>query len=653
MPPEMSFTDGSNVPTTTIPWTTVQRTSYTSTLTYHLWNEFVATTTASTATRITIYPIYQMNVGEAFLRSGVEPADSQWLYISMSGVENPLNGTSGDHGDWSSGWYSVGGGSPFVVNANIPRRFARHLQTYLSPLGSGSATSINAMEIVADWDRGITTQPAWSRQLHGDDVVFRGDWTRYALLRGQELVGFQVKPDNPNSADYVIVEPGFFQLGIEGLGWTTRFRYQIPSIADAADGATSPGDAYKILVTKNPTGFGGGSSDFTFTKGDKAVSGSEIVPALPSLNDIPVAVITKVHGAVIAAANVEVTAVHDGGTITADGTGLDCVLGQWLTHQAGATQVDESEKAQTGLTNGATLYVRTDAQNVPYVNAAEPISGATFHGRLVTSGGNVTSVSNRQCYIAPSSYRSRRKSVSSPWHYPSSGTIQFLGRLDGTVSGNVNSTPTTQTVTFVGGHRVISRITTCTTPGTLRLTGTSVGGDGTETGSATEDLFVNKVDDWVMSQTRWMGSSANSSSVVLSSVGGLDVALTAFRCLPWDNNGKPFHMARARLEFVPASDSASARLRLFKVPRSGALVTVFDTGAKTDFSGSGSGSADTPMVLEAWTSGGTNCDTEKRWSVPDAAICQPWEGEWIYAEAISLVHIASCRFTLEYFDLFM
>lgn len=655
MATELSWSDNGNVATTSIPWTSVQRTSTTATIVRRLWNELVTTGTASTATKVMLRPVYQMNAGEPFLGSGVQPADDHWLKISQSStIQNPLGLTGPDYQGFSLGEFGVGAGAPFLVRGNIPRKMAREFNLRLAAETTGTATSINAMQITASADSGTVSLGPHSAQRGGDGIVFPGDWSQYRLLRARDGDGIKVTEDAPAaSLDGVIVEPATFQLGVNGIGETIRFNHTIPAIGNAADGATVAGESYVISLYKNPSGFRNGASDFTFQKGNKAATGSETPPAAPSLDHVLVAHITKTHLANITNALIDDSvAIHGAGTVTFDGTGLDCGIGSWLEMVQGLANHDDAERAVTGLANNSTLYAKVDGLGVHTVDATVPTSGENLLAVVTTSAGNTTSVSNRQLYHANGSYRARRRVEVSPWVTPDlSDSLQFFGRLDSEVAGTVDGTPTSQTVSFAGGHRIAARITTFTTYGTLRVTGTSMDGSGTEVAAATEDLIVTANSQWVMTDKRWFGTGANSPDVVLSSVGGLDVALAAYRCEPWDNHGRPTHLAALKCEFVPISDLAELRVRLYKVGPTGAATTVFDSSAKTGLSGSGAGIGGVPCQLMMDETGGTNTDTEMLYAVPDNAILDPWFGEWMYVDVTGIVDIESMRMLLYYYEL--
>lgn len=95
----------------------------------------------------------------------------------------------------------------------------------------------------------------------------------------------------------------------------------------------------------------------------------------------------------------------------------------------------------------------------------------------------------------------------------------------------VDGVPTTQNHVDSNTAPILVNITTMTSSGTLRLTGTSWDTDSSsETGADTEDLVISGT-GYVVSTKHWRGT------VVLSSVGGLDVVLDSFM---WD----PLEMER-------------------------------------------------------------------------------------------------------------
>lgn len=104
-----------------------------------------------------------------------------------------------------------------------------------------------------------------------------------------------------------------------------------------------------------------------------------------------------------------------------------------------------------------------------------------------------------------------------------------LGVQDSRLSAAaVNETPTTADHLRPWRNRILFDITTMTTAGTLRLTGTSFDEtDGSTTGSDTEDIVISATGE-VASTKRWN----NTTTVVLSSVGGLDVVLNSWSFSP-------------------------------------------------------------------------------------------------------------------------
>jgi hypothetical protein len=106
---------------------------------------------------------------------------------------------------------------------------------------------------------------------------------------------------------------------------------------------------------------------------------------------------------------------------------------------------------------------------------------------------------------------------------------EIAGRLEARVSGGtVDGTPTTQSHLNANTGRVLVEVTTLTSAGTLRLTGTSWNADtGATSGGDTEDITVDAT-GWYESTKFWRGT------IVLSSVGGLDVVVDSHFWQPYD-----------------------------------------------------------------------------------------------------------------------
>lgn len=141
--------------------------------------------------------------------------------------------------------------------------------------------------------------------------------------------------------------------------------------------------------------------------------------------------------------------------------------------------------------------------------------------------------------------------------------------LESRLSGvTVDGVPTSQTHNDANMAQVLVEVTTFTTGGTLRVTGTSVDlVTGVETPADTEDLAVAAA-GWYEFQNHWIGDP------VLSSVGGLDVVLDSHR---WDPRllAVDFNIKRVSAQYLSTAVSNTSVFTVQKyVPLTG-FVSMF------------------------------------------------------------------------------
>jgi len=646
MPSQLEWTTTGNVATTALPtaFLTLTIGVQTATQPLRLWNNLDGSAPpASTATEIHVYPAYQVTAGGPWLLSGCRPADEKWLWGRFNGtIQNPGGTSGGDYVAFTTEWMPIGSGS-VLLSPSIPNYFAREAEFYMYPQGSGGTVSINDMQIVVQSDRGIISLGPYASIRQADQcVVMRGDASRYEILRGWELQGFRLKL-HPTLTDRIVVEQGLLKKGNAGIAPMPR---QLSSAIDdtAADGATAPGEEYTIRFDANPTGTG-----FTETKGNKAVVGASLLPAAPAGNYTPLGYTTKPNGGALTTPVQQDR--HDLATLTASGVGLGVNIGPRVGCVADLLQVDDSQATLT-VTNAVTRNILLSAQGVVTESASAPTAGQTLVGRFTSAGGNVTALDNRKLITAPAEYLSRRRiaydSCNAEVDFTTGNDIYLFGRL---IAGGAGAVP--QTVTAVSGDRAAARVTAFTTYGSLVMTGTAINGAGTESAAATETFIINKVDDWVWSLGRWLGTGGNSNDVVMSASGGLVASVATYRGRLWDNGGKPFAVAALEVQFWPRSAVSALRVYCFKVNKTGAVSTLYDSTAKVV------GLPSVPCSLRLDMLAGTTTRTDRNadgtyvmlWDTPIEAFVEGHMGEGIYVHIDGLVDIGVIQAQLEYYDL--
>jgi len=520
MAAELTWRTTSGALSTSLSWTTLQRTSVTATETRDLVNEYVVSGAATTATDIQIRVGAQSNVGEPFLFDGsLELVGAQWLRMSqLPAVYNPTGLTGPDVASYSVGETGVGGTSVFSVIGAIPARVGRRFSMFLSAPTSGSATSYNAVRIIADWDRGILQRPSFDQEILGDAPVFRGDWGEFRCLRGTEDAGLVVKQDatagtDTPSLDTVIIEPAVYQLGTAGIVATKRSRFVIASVdLDSAAAALTGTEEWSGILTKDSTGIG-----YTLTKSVKAASGASVVPSAPTVNDIPICEITKRNDQTIITSDINMVVLHEA-AITYDGAGADVDVDGSLTLVANATQNRGGRVGSGVIANSSEHHVRRSGLGVTTINTTDPAVGEATFGLARTGVGTVNSYRNHHPWIAASSYRARARLIEGSYREPDmSDVIQWFGTLDRTTgSSAIVEAGATQTVTFAGGHQVAVRTTAVTDPGVLELRGTVVDGSMNENAEGNGPVEITIVA---------FGSIAGASTVTVS-VSGTETVLT-------------------------------------------------------------------------------------------------------------------------------
>lgn len=144
-----------------------------------------------------------------------------------------------------------------------------------------------------------------------------------------------------------------------------------------------------------------------------------------------------------------------------------------------------------------------------------------------------------------------------------------VGRKDNrVVAGAVNPSPTTQSHVDANSAQILSQVTTFNVAGTLRLTGTSYDPDTqTTTPADTEDIVVAAT-GFFLSTKHWRGT------IVLSSVGGLDVVLSTFFVVP-HLIGRDYTLDKLLAEYKSSGASNTSTITLQKFSTAAGYVTVF------------------------------------------------------------------------------
>lgn len=135
-------------------------------------------------------------------------------------------------------------------------------------------------------------------------------------------------------------------------------------------------------------------------------------------------------------------------------------------------------------------------------------------------------------------------------------------------TATVDPVPTTASHLNANFGQILHNITTMNVAGTLRLTGTSWDpSTGTSTPADTEDIVVGAT-GYFLSVKHWSGT------VVLSSVGGLDVVLDSFFEVPF-LIGRDYTLDSILAEFVSTGAANTATILLRKFTLAAGFTTVF------------------------------------------------------------------------------
>lgn len=137
----------------------------------------------------------------------------------------------------------------------------------------------------------------------------------------------------------------------------------------------------------------------------------------------------------------------------------------------------------------------------------------------------------------------------------------------------VDGVPTDGTHTEPLRNQIVVEITTFTTGGTLRFTGTSFDPtDGSTTVSDTEDIVITGT-EWLVTTKHWEGAV----SVALSSVGGLDVVLDSYNFKPLEFGATAtFNLDGIRTTWETTGATNSMRVQVRKIVFPGGPTTILD-----------------------------------------------------------------------------
>ncbi len=143
--------------------------------------------------------------------------------------------------------------------------------------------------------------------------------------------------------------------------------------------------------------------------------------------------------------------------------------------------------------------------------------------------------------------------------------------------GTVDGVPTTATVTDVNNMHVVVEVTTMSSAGTLRFTGTSITEeDDAPSVGDTEDIAITGT-GFQQTAKKWIGD------VVISSVGGADVVLDGFRVTYFDNLNTDYKFIGYRLGWRPNSVSWDVALDIDRVETNGSKTNLVSKAfANTD-----------------------------------------------------------------------
>lgn len=143
--------------------------------------------------------------------------------------------------------------------------------------------------------------------------------------------------------------------------------------------------------------------------------------------------------------------------------------------------------------------------------------------------------------------------------------------------GTVDPVPTTQTVTDANNMHVVIDVTAMATAGTLRLTGSSISEETEEPAAGdTEDIPIAGT-GFAQSDKKWIGD------VVMTSVGGLDVVLDAYRVTYFDYLNRDFLFCGYRMGWKPNSVVWDVSLDVDRVETNGSKTSLVSKAfANTD-----------------------------------------------------------------------
>ncbi len=561
----------------------------------------------ATARNVKLYVWVQMTTTDPPRGSGVEIVDSQFWKAQLTGVVfNPGGLVGPDYTVETTPLTKFGGRTPFVFPGAMPRQFGRRLVLEFDPTGGGGEISFEDIRISLDWAGGIDGRDIYADEIDGRGIVVPGG-KRYFVLGGHTKEGIRLLL-HPALANSVIVSSGNYLLA-------DRVVKEQPYPTDpgagyfddnAADGAMVAGESYRTLLFEAPTG------GISLVKGLKSAT-VPTDPASPGSGYTRLGRVTKHQGAALIAADVETDVLHDFAHVTADGTANDVVVGRYMGILGGTAHLKEGTAPVSGLL-GPSLrsIIKLGTLGTFYGDGAAPILGEIPVGVADTdAGSNVTFVQQRAMMKSRGSRLGIQDWIEEAWHGAASGAptsdLWMFGRME--QRALLQAPP--YSVTTMDGLMVWARCDGFTTAGTLRATGTKLLATGAETAGTTEDVLVYELGQWARFRNRWNGTNGASTTAAMTAVGGL-VATFEFHALdPWTDYDRLFHVRRLTLTIVPMSVNAACRFRLWKIPRVGAVDTIFDLtlgpGAARGFAAAQIGR---PQVFPLSQFGANNCDVD-------------------------------------------
>lgn len=631
MPPRLSFTTTGDVDTNTLTGMsgTQRGGAAGATQTYRVWNDRTGLG-ATTARRAKVMVFYQMTVGATYLSSGVEPADLGFIECRLNGtVVNPTGNTDPEAQAQATDWTRIGGRTVFSLPLAIPAVFAREIEFRMNAPAGGGQISITDIRVALQWDQGVTGLDIFADEREGRGVVWPGGPRWYALLAGKELQGARVKreTDFGGANAVALLEEMRFCLNDDII----RTPKHVTSAFTDFDGAAAPTgatEAYRIVTYKDPTG-----TTFTHQKGLKATSGSELPPAAPGINYVPIASFSKPNDAI----SLDITApvnsgVHWPASITAPGGSNVVRVGPYFIIQGGVVQDDSTQTTGTASNAGTTNYIKISSGGLLSINSTAPATGEVMVGIAVTDGATfVTSVQRRAVIHGRGSHLLSYREVPLAAYQEGdednvTGQAFGLGYLARQVSGAIP-----QTIVMAGGHRIAVRISAFTTYGTMTATGDTVDGEGIASIGSTEVFRVNKVGDWFYSTLRYTGS------VALTTTDTLVADVEGWAGEPWADLDRPVHVRGLALNITPKLDNATVTVRLMKIPFSGAVQEIYN---QTVAFGAGVAGIRQYRFMTIRPGGGaSNLTNQKLHLTPQQSVFDPWMDEGLYLIYESIVDI--------------